>query len=187
MPWRAPIDTPLYPAGQVLSALAALAWCLWQRQRGASDRWLAHVALGIGLAWLLLFGPAVEHQTYVFLAPPLAWAVVESRAWPGGRGLLAAAFTLIVVLGWDALTLSLQPQFPLALAALPAGTTLFSAWWLGYAQTCTRALREAPHLAEQMWTLPEPMPTPVFSRQGPVMPAPAPHEEEAEAAEVLRR
>jgi hypothetical protein len=82
----------------------------------------------------MLFGPAVEHATYVFLAPPLLWALLERRAWPHGRGLIWASFLLIMVLGWGAVTRRLAPDWPIVLTALPAGTALFTLWLVGYAR-----------------------------------------------------
>jgi hypothetical protein len=139
-----PIDTPAYRLVQVLSAPAVLAWCLWQRRRGRrlglGDGWVVHVALAAGLAWLMLFGPAVEHATYVFLAPPLLWAVVQREAWVRGRGLLMAAFVLVMVLGWGVVAREGMEAWPsggpLLLAALPLGSLLFLLWLAGYALAC---------------------------------------------------
>ncbi|MHB8736712.1 MAG: hypothetical protein ACYC6M_15525, partial [Terriglobales bacterium] len=134
---RAPMDSSGYRLVQLATAAAALGWCLWQQRRaarlGLGPRWLVHVTLSMGLAWLMLFGPAVEHATYVFLAPPLAWAVLERRAWPLGRGLILAAFVLIMILGWGAVSRLLAPGWPILLIALPAGTALFALWLIGYA------------------------------------------------------
>ena len=66
----------------------------------------------------MLFGPAVEHATYVFLAPPLAWALLERRAWPLGQGLILASFALIMILGWGAVS-RLLPAWPMLLTASP--------------------------------------------------------------------
>jgi hypothetical protein len=90
----------------------------------------------MGLAWLMLFGPAVEHATYVFLAPPLLWGLLERRAWPHGQGLIWGSFLLIMVLGWGAVTRLLAPDWPVLLTALPAGTALFALWLVGYARCC---------------------------------------------------
>ena len=116
---------------QGLGAAAALAWCLWQQRRGGSGKWLATGALGMGFAWLMLFGPAVEHATYVFLAPVLAWAWLERAAWRRGRWLITTALVLILFLGWGAVTRALLPVAPAVLAALPLGTALFVVWLLG--------------------------------------------------------
>lgn len=136
LPLREPMDSLCYRLVQLLTAAAALGWCLWQQRRaavrGLGPRWMVHGTLSVGLAWLMLFGPAVEHATYVFLAPPLAWAVLERRAWPHGRALILAAFTCIMVLGWGALS-RLLPTWPILLIALPAGTALFALWLIGYA------------------------------------------------------
>jgi hypothetical protein len=139
-----PVDTPAYRLVQLLAAVGALAWCLWQRRAGArlGAGWLVHVTLAAGMAWLMLFGPAVEHATYVFLAPPLAWAVVQREAWARGRALLGAASFLVLVLGWGAVSRQVAGVWPpageLLLAALPAGTALFALWLVGYAAACVR-------------------------------------------------
>ncbi|HJT78379.1 MAG TPA: glycosyltransferase 87 family protein, partial [Gemmataceae bacterium] len=121
-----------YRALQLLSAAGALAWCLWQQARGASPRWLCCATLGMGTAWLMLFGPAVEHATYAFLGPSLAWAVLEREEWPRGRWLIGTAFVLVAVLGWDDLTRRLLGDLPLLTVALPLGTLLFTVWLVGY-------------------------------------------------------
>jgi hypothetical protein len=139
-----PIDGSAYRLVQALSVPAVLAWCLWQRRRsrrrGLGAGWLVHVTLAAGLVWLMLFGPAVEHATYVFLAPMLVWAAVQREAWGRGRGLLLAAFVLIMVLGWGAVarlaTEAWPAGGPLLLAALPLGSALFVLWLAGYALTC---------------------------------------------------
>jgi hypothetical protein len=125
------VDSPSYRILQVLSAAATLVWCLWQKARGGSSRRLVRFTLGIGMAWLMLFGPAVEHSTYVFLGPSLAWGFIDHRAWPRGRWLIVPAFWLIVGLGWE-------PSF---LVVLPLGATLFTIWLLGYASTSPPAAR----------------------------------------------
>jgi hypothetical protein len=136
LPVRAPIDSSLYRAVQLFSAGAALAWCLRQQRRGPSRRWLVQATLGMGLAWLMLFGPAVEHATYVFLTPALAAAFLERDAWPRGRGLIVAAFVLVMVLGWGAVARLLPDRLPILLAALPLGTALYAAWLVGSAAAC---------------------------------------------------
>ncbi len=140
LPLGEPMASFWYHLVQLTAAAAVLGWCLWQRHRagclGLGPRWLIHVSLSMGLAWLMLFGPAVEHATYVFLAPPLLWALLEPNAWPNGRGLIWASFTFIMVLGWGAVTRMLLPAWPIVLTALPAGTALFAVWLIGYAGHC---------------------------------------------------
>lgn len=135
-----PLASSWYHLVQLTSAAVVFLWCLWQRHRAKrlvlGPRWLIHVSLSMGLAWLMLLGPAVEHATYVFLAPPLLWAILEPRAWQHGRGVIWTSFTLIMVLGWGAVTRMLAPDWPIVLIALPAGTALFALWLIGYAQNC---------------------------------------------------
>lgn len=142
----APLDSCWYRLVQLTTAAGVLGWCLWQRRcaarRHLGPRWLVHVTLSMGLAWLMLFGPAVEHATYVFLAPPLIWALLERRAWPHGRGLVLASFALIMLLGWGAVQRLLGPDWPVLLTALPAGTALFALWLLGYAASRSALERE---------------------------------------------
>jgi hypothetical protein len=139
---REPMDSVWYRLVQLATAAATLGWCLWQERRARrlelGTRWLVFVTLSMGLAWLMLFGPAVEHATYVFLTAPLAWALLERRTWPHGQGLILASFALIMVLGWGAMTRLLSPEWPILLTALPAGTALYAIWLIGYAQSSSK-------------------------------------------------
>lgn len=141
-----PIHSTCYRLIQLTTAAGVLVWCLWQRRRSQrlelGSRWLLHVTLCMGLTWLTLFGPAVEHATYVFLTPPLMWALLERDVWPHGRWLILASFGLIVLLGWGALSRLLSPDWPVLLTMLPAGTTLLALWLIGYAATRSASGRE---------------------------------------------
>ena len=77
----------VYRVIQLATAMTALGWCLWQRRRIEDPRKLTTVTLAMGLAWLMLFGPAVEHATYVFLTPVLNWALLQRRAGAAAVGL----------------------------------------------------------------------------------------------------
>ena len=92
----APIDSGVYRvgvadadgrggAGLVRLATAPYGW-----------RRLTTLVLGMGLAWLLLFGPAVEHPTYVFFAALLNWALLEPNAPRSGRWVIVPAYALVV-------------------------------------------------------------------------------------------
>ncbi len=144
-PFRWPAGRLLFPATtgaacyrvlQLLGAAGALAWCRRLAAQGADPRWLCCATLAMGTAWLMLLGPAVEHATFAFLAPSLAWAVLQSEAWPRGRWLIRLAFVLIAVLGWDDLTRGLLGDMPLLAVPLPLGTLLFTLWLGGYARSC---------------------------------------------------
>jgi hypothetical protein len=141
LPLLTPVDSVGYRALQALTAGGTLAWCLWQQARGACSRWLLCATLGMGMAWLMLFGPAVEHATYAFLAPSLAWAVLQRDSWPRGHWLMIAAVVLIAVLGWGALTQPLLGDVPLLAVSLPLGSALFIVWLIGYAQSCPLWIR----------------------------------------------
>jgi hypothetical protein len=134
LPLREPIDAAWYRGLQLASAAGVLAWCLGQQRRGAPVPWLLRGTLGMGFAWLMLFGPAVEHATYVFLAPPLLAGSLEAEDRPRGRWLIRTAFVLVMALGWGALTRPVQDAFPFVLLALPVGTALYAAWLVGCAR-----------------------------------------------------
>jgi hypothetical protein len=121
---------------QLAAALGVLGWSLWMQRRGCHRRRLVNVTLALGVAWLMVFGPASEHATYVFLAPSLAWALVEPEAWPQARWLIVAASVLILGLGWGALARAAHVD--LLLTALPIGAVLFAIWVVGYSVVCGR-------------------------------------------------
>jgi MYXO-CTERM domain-containing protein len=132
----APMTHPvLYRLLQAFTGLGVLAWCLWQQRRGVEPRVLVALALTMGLAWLMLFGPAVEHATYAFLGPALAWAAVQRCTWRPGRPVILTALTLVLVFGWGALFRAWPAAQPVLLLSLPLGTTLFVVWLCGYAAT----------------------------------------------------
>jgi hypothetical protein len=103
-PNAAPIDSAGYRLVQIMSALAVLAWCRWQWHRDSSVRWQLTVTLAMGLAWLMLFGPAVEFPSYVMLTPLMAWAALAAEARRQGRWLALVALACIVLLPWRPLT-----------------------------------------------------------------------------------
>jgi hypothetical protein len=130
-------DSAPYRALQLLTAGATAVWCLWQKRQGAGPCRLVTLTLAMGCAWLMLFGPAVEHSTYVFLAAPLSWALLAGHEWRGGRWLIATAFLLVMVLGWGTLTTPVAAALPVIepgiYLALPVGTALFIVWLIGFA------------------------------------------------------
>jgi hypothetical protein len=81
--------------GIAAACAAALAWLRW---RGAPSRQVLTVALALSCAWIALCGPSTESSTYVILAPPLAWALLDPTGdRPRGAGrllVLAAAASL---------------------------------------------------------------------------------------------
>jgi hypothetical protein len=130
LPLRDPIDAPWYRVVQLATAIAVLAWSLYLQRRGCNRRQLVNVTMGLSTAWLMVFGPASEHATYVFLAPSLAWAIVDAHTWPRGRFLILSAGVLILALGWG--VLARWTAVDLLLVTLPVGTLLFATWFVGY-------------------------------------------------------
>ena len=125
---EARFHSSVYRGIQFLSAFLVLLWCAWIHRKHKDVRWSLTFLLSMGCAWSMLFGPATEHPTYVFLAPFLAWAFVERARWPRWKWLLTLSSVLVFVLGWRALTVHWWQSFPWFLTALPLGTSLFMGW-----------------------------------------------------------
>ncbi len=117
-----PLTSPVYRGVQLLGAGLVLAWCLARQQQGITQQRLVTETLTLGSAWLMLFGPSVEHATYAFLAPFLAWSLLAKDGVLPSRCLKWAGGLLILVLGWDAVSWPLLPLAPWLIAALPLGT-----------------------------------------------------------------
>ena len=87
--------------------------------------------LGMGTAWLMLFGPATEFATYILLAPTASWAVLESWRLRQRLPLAVAAYLLTMVIGSGRFTCWYGPCAEVDLLVLPLGSVLHAAWWLG--------------------------------------------------------
>jgi hypothetical protein len=123
---KAPLDELAYRVVQMLAGLALFLWIM-KRKRDIDAPGVVLLALAGGACWFLLLGPASEPPTYVFLAPFLAWGLVERRHWPGSR-LIEAAGVLLLVLGWGELTRPWWHQAPWLILILPAGVILYLLW-----------------------------------------------------------
>jgi hypothetical protein len=123
-----PISSVGFHFLQGVTAAATLGWCLWQRRRGAPPRWLATYVLAIGTAWCVLLVPAIEYNTYVVLAPMVAWALLQALEDERGRIITFVAFFMTMVLGAGALERLWRGACPPAVAVLPVGTLVFAVW-----------------------------------------------------------
>jgi hypothetical protein len=102
--------TPLSADGVRALQLAAGAgiflMCLSGLRQGWPRRKVVGAALDLGCFWMVLLGPATESNTYVLLAPALAWSLLETARAPRPRvafGLVSlGAFVLLTccVAGW---------------------------------------------------------------------------------------
>jgi hypothetical protein len=130
--FHSPTNLPAYRTLQLLSGCAVLFWCLRAAGRALTDRARLLLTLSLGLAWLSLFGPAVEYSTYVLLAPVLIWALIESFERRLGRPLTLAAFLLVTILGAGGIERALAPLSSLFRLSLPIGAFLFVCWLLAF-------------------------------------------------------
>src|SRR5262249_29222552 len=96
--------------------------------RGVEERRLAVLTLAGGVGWLLLLGPASEYPTFAFLAPFLAWGLVEKDTARRGRCLIVTAGVCGLGLGWNSLTRPPWAAAPWLVLALPLGTATFLCW-----------------------------------------------------------
>ncbi|MCY2936855.1 MAG: glycosyltransferase family 87 protein [Planctomycetota bacterium] len=129
------LETPYarwyYPAIPGACAFLALGTGWWL------TRWMdpgeaACLLAGLGTCWMLLFGLAIEHPTYLLAAPWLAWAMVSHKeagrlAW---TGLLAGMIG--ATLGFVAGGLKANPWFPPLSAAMPVAIGLLTVWLVAW-------------------------------------------------------
>jgi hypothetical protein len=98
--WGWPLSSQGYRIVQLLMAIAAAASCLAARFAGWGPRRLLPLLLGLGCGWMTVFGSATESCTYILLAPPLAWGLLEAWGWHRPlwlRGGLVASYGLFAV------------------------------------------------------------------------------------------
>ncbi len=131
--WRVPVTPHAYLGIQLVTAAGCAAVCVAGRLRGWARPRLLTAALTLCTCWMMLCGPATESSTYVLLAPPLAWAVLNAgrQPWPL-RAPPALAWGLLVVCVLAGLfrntarfhALGLQPLAALLFALGSLATTL---------------------------------------------------------------
>jgi len=91
----APMAAKAYLALQLLAAGALAALVLLGRLRCWSPRFLVTALLSLGTGWLVVFGPSTESCTFILIAAPLAWALVD--CWQPGRPAWSRAALLLVL------------------------------------------------------------------------------------------
>jgi hypothetical protein len=64
---------------QLFAAGTVAILCLARGLRRRQPRLFLTRVLGLGSCWMTVFGPATESCTYIFLAPGLAWALLQTR------------------------------------------------------------------------------------------------------------
>ncbi|MFO0973827.1 MAG: glycosyltransferase 87 family protein [Phycisphaerae bacterium] len=137
-----PVYPPAYRAVQGVTLGVVGARLVMLRRQVAGLRGRILLALALGTAWLMLFGPAVEFNTFVIAAPALAWSVASAFRARRGRAWVATAAMLIMVLGPGAVERALTT--PLARLALPIGAAMWLGW-LMRARGAAAALRAIPN------------------------------------------
>jgi hypothetical protein len=99
-----PITVGAYAVLQAATALAAAIFCWW-RSKTWNRAAVIWSVFSIGCLWITLFGPSTELATYIFLAPPIAFAcshallsVIQKRQRLGGFQFLPiAAYGLLLL------------------------------------------------------------------------------------------
>jgi hypothetical protein len=130
------VNVRAYRLVQVVAGLAVLAWCLRLQRRRTDGRTLLTLTLAIGLAYLMLFGPAVEAPTYAIAAPLMAWALIESVDTRFARPLTVLGVATIALLGSGDVQRAVGAHVRFVTAALPMGTAMIALWLILYAQRC---------------------------------------------------
>jgi hypothetical protein len=83
--WLWPLSNRAYLIAQLAAGTVIAGLCFLQHFRGVEHRKLLMSAFSLSCGWMMVFGPATEHTTYIFLAPAVAWAVLDG--WLNERSL----------------------------------------------------------------------------------------------------
>jgi hypothetical protein len=95
--WFWPLNNRAYLIAQLAAGALIAGLCFLQHFRGVEHRKMLMSVSSLGCGWMMVFGPATEHTTYIFLAPALAWAVLDgwlSERSLGYRVITLTSFTL---------------------------------------------------------------------------------------------
>jgi alpha-1,2-mannosyltransferase len=133
------INLRAYRLLQLAAAAGVLVACLRYTRLAASGRVHVTITVGLGLGYVMLFGPAVEYPTLALFAPFTAWAVLESLESRFHRPLAIAGYVIAVFLAMGAFQRATQNHLPLTAAALPIGSLLTAVWMLLYARSHRRS------------------------------------------------
>ena len=80
----------------------------------------------------MLFGPAVEYNTFVVLAPTATWALLTAVETARGKVSACTAFVMTMLLGAGTVERSLAAVTGAAAVILPVGTAVFLMWLVRY-------------------------------------------------------
>jgi hypothetical protein len=120
-----PLPARPYFALQVFGGFA-IVWVAWWRRRcGATATDVSTFAAAATLLWFLLLGPATEKATYLWIAPPLSWALITAARDGSGLRLCLARIALLLVVV-DNLPLGLPREVPLLRCLQPFAACLVS-------------------------------------------------------------
>jgi hypothetical protein len=123
----------------MVAALIVLLICLWYLRPILSDRVRVTVAATLGMAYVMMFGPAVERPTLALFGVFSSWAVMESLDLPRARWLGIGGYVCSTVLSWGLCQRLTQNRWPIFMAALPVGAFLILVWTVLYAARQRRA------------------------------------------------
>jgi hypothetical protein len=134
-----PVSVAAYQVLQLAMAAVTLGLCLWQKRRGVANATLVTFVVAIWLVWQMVFGPAIERNTFGLIAPMTCWGVVLAFEEKRGRIWTGAAYLLTAVLANGNVERALVPLFQ---CAHPVGVLLFAGWlvwWAGCRQQDVRS------------------------------------------------
>jgi hypothetical protein len=123
-----PVHHHAYMVLQLVTAVAVLGWCVWQRRRVQSTGYLLTLILSMWVSWQLLFGPGTEQLTYGIIAPSASWAVLVSVAEKRARWLAVTAWAMLALLPSGDIEKAVLSFLPAGMVLLPMGVVLFVAW-----------------------------------------------------------
>ncbi len=137
----APLQPATYMALQLATAAGVAVFCFLAKLRRLPTPQLIQTILALGCCWMTVFGPCTESCTFILIAPPLAWALVD--AFQPDRPLWSRWTLILVLLMFQAnITVAWFPDGRYWLYGLqPLAALLF---FLERLLTCTKMLLARP-------------------------------------------
>jgi hypothetical protein len=94
-----PLEPRSFLYMQIAAGAVVLGLCMIYAWREPDLRRRLTMTFFLFTAWAMLFGPATETCTYVIVAPPIAWTLIEAFSQPGRRATRVLLIASLLLMG----------------------------------------------------------------------------------------